>query len=115
QLRLHVEADVADFVQEQRAAVGQLEAADLIPNRPGERSLYVAEKLALQDAGGQGSTVHLDERPRGARTVFVNRLGEQSFAGAAFAADQHRRRAGRYLSSETEQLAQRRPAADDAA
>ena len=40
--------DLADLVEEQRAAVGQLEAAAAPLRRAGERALLVAEQLALQ-------------------------------------------------------------------
>ena len=43
QLGLHFEGDVADFVEEERAAVGQLEAADLVAVGARERALDVAE------------------------------------------------------------------------
>ena len=61
QLGLHFEADVADFVEEQGAAVGQLEAADLVAMGAGERPFDVAEQLAFEQVGGQGGAVDLDE------------------------------------------------------
>ncbi len=51
QLGLHVERDVADLVEEQRAAVGQLESAHLVAMGAGEGPLDVTEQLALQEAG----------------------------------------------------------------
>ena len=51
QLRLQLERDVADLVEKQRAAVRQLEAADPLRDRAGERAALVAEELALQQAG----------------------------------------------------------------
>ena len=44
------ERHVRDFVEEQRAAVGKLEASDAIGPRVGERAAHVAEQLALEDA-----------------------------------------------------------------
>ena len=58
QLGLQLERQVADLVEEQRAAVGQLEAAR--PSRrdgAGEGALLVAEQLALEQAGGQRGAV----------------------------------------------------------
>ena len=52
QLRLEVERHVGDFVQEQRAAVGELEAADAVALGVGERALDVPEQLALEHALG---------------------------------------------------------------
>src|SRR5690606_2784108 len=48
QLDLHVGAHVPDLVEEQRAAVGELEAADSTRDRPRERALLVTEELALE-------------------------------------------------------------------
>ena len=45
--------DVADLVEEQRAAVGDLEHALLVRHRAGERALDVAEQLALQQVLAQ--------------------------------------------------------------
>ena len=75
----------------------------------------VAEQFAFEQARGQGGAVDLDERPARPWAVVVDRLGQQSLAGAALAADQHGRRAGGHLSSQAQQLPQGRAAADDAA
>jgi hypothetical protein len=50
QLRLELERQVADLVQEQGAAIGALEAADAPRHRPGERPALVAEELTLEQA-----------------------------------------------------------------
>jgi hypothetical protein len=47
-LGLRARAHVADFVEEQRAAVGLLEAADALLVGAGERALLVAEQLRLE-------------------------------------------------------------------
>jgi hypothetical protein len=52
QLHLRVERQLAHLVEEERAAVRQLEAADALLQRAGERALLVAEQLALDDARG---------------------------------------------------------------
>ena len=61
-LGLRPQAHVADLVQEQRAAVGLLELADLVLVRAGEAALAVAEQLALDQLLGNGRAVDLDER-----------------------------------------------------
>ena len=48
QLRLHRRRDVADLVEEQGAAVGELEPPFLAPIGAGERAPLVAEQLALE-------------------------------------------------------------------
>ena len=62
QLGLGLEGHLADLVEEERAAVGQLEAADASVDGAGERALLVAEQLALDESGGQGGAVDLDQR-----------------------------------------------------
>src|SRR5690606_3601334 len=47
QLHLHVDRDLADLVEEERAVVRELEAARLAGDGAGERALLVAEELAL--------------------------------------------------------------------
>jgi hypothetical protein len=41
---------------------GQLEAADLLRNRTGKRSLFVAEHLALEQIERDGGTIEFHER-----------------------------------------------------
>ena len=68
-LRLRVRAHVADFVEEQRAAVGLLEPADALLVGAGEGALLVAEQLRLEQVLLQRGAVHLDEVARGAVRV----------------------------------------------
>ncbi len=49
QLRLHLERQLADLVEEERAAVGDLEAAERALDGAGEGALLVAEQLALDE------------------------------------------------------------------
>src|SRR5262249_2185887 len=61
ELGLQFERDVADLIQKQRAVVGELEAADLLRDRAGERAALVAEQLAFQKPERNRGAVHLDE------------------------------------------------------
>jgi len=61
ELRLELERDVADLVEEERPAVRQLEASDSLRDRARESATLVAEELALEEAGGDGGAG--DERP----------------------------------------------------
>jgi hypothetical protein len=63
QARLQVERHVADFVQEQRAAIGLLEAAAAHGLRAGEGAALVAEQFGLQQVLGNGRGVDGDEGP----------------------------------------------------
>ena len=90
ELGLERRRDVADLVEEERAAVRQLEAADLLRDRPGEGALLVAEQLALQQVERDGRAVELDEGAPAARAELVDRPRDQLLAGARLAQEQHR-------------------------
>ena len=61
---LGLERHVADFVEKQRAAVGQFKFAFLGLAGAGEGSLRVAEQFALDQLFGNGGAVDLDKRLR---------------------------------------------------
>ena len=89
QLGLRLGGQLADLVEEERAAVGQLEPADPAGDRAGERPLLVAEQLALDEARGQGRAVDLDQRLTGPPARGVDGPGDQLLAGAGLAGDEH--------------------------
>ena len=64
-------AHVADFVEEERAAVGLLEAADALLVGAGERPLLVAEQLRLEQVLLERRAVDLHEVAAGAQRVVV--------------------------------------------
>ena len=66
QARLQAQRHVADFVEEQRAAFGLLEAPGVALDRAGERAGLVAEQFGLEQFGGNGRGIQGDERPHGA-------------------------------------------------
>ena len=88
---------LADLVEEQRAAVGQLETALPPIGRAGERALLVAEDLALEQRLGNRRAVDRHKRKRRARAELVDRLRDQLLAGARLAGDEHRRARRRRL------------------
>ena len=90
QPRLQCRRHVADFVEEQRAAVGLLEAAAAQRVGAGERALLVAEQLRLQKIRGERRGIERDEGLAGARTVAMQGARHEFLAGARFAGDQHR-------------------------
>ena len=57
--------------------------------RVGERAFDVTEQFALEQRFGQAAHVHRDHAVRRARRERVQRLRDQTFAGAVFAGDQH--------------------------
>ncbi|MPM62402.1 hypothetical protein SDC9_109273 [bioreactor metagenome] len=93
QTRLQVKRHVADFVEEQRAALGLLEAATALRLRAGERAAFMAEQFAFQQILGDGRRVDGHERAARDRRVLVQRTRHQLLARAGFARDQHRHRA----------------------
>ena len=88
------ERHVRDLVEEERAAVRHLEAADAVGLGVGEGALHVAEELALEDALGEPAGVHGQERLRRAGGDGVQRGGDRALAGAVLAGDEHVRVGG---------------------
>jgi len=84
---LRLEAHVAHFVEEQRAAMGFLELALFIPCRSGKRCFDVSEKFALDQILGNRGTIKLDEERILAEALGVNSMCYQFLAGPGFAID----------------------------
>src|SRR5690606_5443341 len=82
QFGLKRKGQLADLVQEQRAAVGLLEESPVGLLRAGERAARMAEELALEEGLGDPGTVDRDERPAPARRGDVDRAREDSFSRA---------------------------------
>ncbi len=97
QLGLKRGRDVTDLVQEQGAAVRHLEAALALPLGAGERAFFVPEEFALQQRLGQRRAVDADKGFALARRQAVDGSGDHFLAGAALAAQQHRRARWRHL------------------
>src|SRR6478735_1531559 len=89
QLHLERQRNVADLVEEQGAAFGKLDLADVRFDGAGKGAALIAEQLGLQEVLGNGGAIDRDEAPLAA-TLFMNRAREQLLAGAA-CAEQHGR------------------------
>ena len=87
ELDLHLRRHLANLVQKDRPAVGELKAAEAFLGRARERALLVPEEFALDQASRQGGTVHLDEWPVGALAVRVHGAGDQFLTGPGLAQD----------------------------
>ena len=83
-------AELADLVEEQRAAAGGLEIPGLALVGAGERAALVPEQLALEERLRERAAVEPDERPRRARALAVDLLGDHLLADAGLAQQQHR-------------------------
>src|SRR6185503_20274786 len=86
ELRLDRRRQLADLVEEDRAAVGGLDQAELLGRGSGERALLVAEQLALEQALAECRAVDPGERA-GAPRQLVDRGGEQLLPDAGLAED----------------------------
>ena len=113
QAGLGLERHVADLVEEQRAALGLLEAADLARVRAGERAALVAEQLALDQLARDRRHVDGDERAAAALAVVVHRARDELLAGAGFAVDHDRQVGAHQPRDDAVDLLHRRRAADD--
>src|SRR6266852_212696 len=91
QLGLKLHGELADFVQENSAAVGGLEETVFGAIGAGESAFFIAEELTFNERGHQRTTIHGYERALGIRAAIMNGPRYQLFASAAFSRDQHRR------------------------
>src|SRR5262252_4245955 len=93
---LHLErgAHLRDLIEEDGAAVGQLEEAGLALVRAREGPLLVTEELALHQRLGDGRAVDGDERSLAAHRHLMDGPGDQLLARSRLSSDEHRRVAG---------------------
>ena len=115
QLALEFERHFADFIQEQRAAIGQLESADTVLHRSRKGATDVAEEFALEQFARDGGAVHTHERGRCARAAVVDGAGDQFLACARFSEDEHVGVGGSHHFDLGEHLLEHGTAADDGA
>src|SRR5436309_12393851 len=80
---------VADLVEEDGAAMGRLELADLELVGARESASLVTEQFALQQVPRHGGAVDLDEGASPPGGEMVDRVGDELFAGAGLARDDH--------------------------
>src|SRR2546427_1057481 len=88
QLRLQVHRYVGDFIEEQRPAVRELEAADAVGFRVGECALDVAEQLALEDTFRQAARVDGHQAFAGTSRYRMERLRDGPFTGPVLPGDE---------------------------
>ena len=81
---------LADLVEHQHTAVRLLERAAAPALGARERAALVAEELGLEQAVGDGRTVHGHERAAAARTQLGDSARKQLLADARLARDQER-------------------------
>src|SRR5208283_4951854 len=81
-LDLHVLVDLADFVEEERPLIRQLEAASLPSLGPGKGTFLVPEQFTFQEAFRQGGTVYFHERTVASRRQVMDRIRDEFLADA---------------------------------
>ena len=113
QFDLRLQRQVADFIEENGAAIRDFETPIAIRQRAGERSLHMAKQFALDQSGADGSAVHFHQRAVVPRAAVMDGAGHEFLARARLADDQHRRICGRNLINLLEQTHQRRTVPDD--
>src|SRR6202008_2760426 len=90
QCDLSCTGQIADFVEENRAAVGGFESPQTSLKRARERALLVAKEFRRDERGWDGRAVHSNERAIGTMRLLVNGSCDQFLATAGFTGDQHR-------------------------
>src|SRR5579863_10221550 len=88
-LRLKLERDFSDLIEEDRPAMGQLKASYSLADRAREGAFFMAEKLALQQSRGNGCAIQFHEGIRFSRAEIVHGSSNQFLARARLAIDQH--------------------------
>src|SRR6185437_16594780 len=115
ELHLHARRQLADLVQEKRAAVRLHDQAFRYADGAGERAFGMAEQLGFDEVDRNGAAVHRDERTSGAKTLAVNRVRDELLAGAAFALDEHRRVSRRHAPNQVQDALHASALADERA
>src|SRR5690625_3865842 len=90
QFRLHRQRHLADLVQKERAAVGQLELAGTILSGTRERPLGVTEQLAFHQVFRQRRAVDVNQWRIRSVGLRVQMTGNNFFADAGFTGNQYR-------------------------
>ncbi len=111
---LHGEGHVADFVEEEGAAVGVFEAALAVAAGVGEGSADVAEEFVFEGGFVEAGAVEGDEAFGAAAGVLVEGAGDEFLAGAGFAEDEDVDIGGGDLGDELEDALDGGGLADDA-
>src|SRR5439155_23001119 len=85
---LKLDREVADLVEQDGTAVGQLEASRPVAQGAREGAPNVTEELALEHFSWYRAAVHLDQRALRPAAALVDRPGNELLAGARLAEDE---------------------------
>ena len=75
QLRLEIQGNIADLVEEECAGGGEFEPAGFVADRAGKGPFDVPKQFTLEQTRGERGAVDFDKRLAGAGTGVVNRFG----------------------------------------
>ena len=90
QLDLHGRRHIANFIEEQRAAIRGFEESRAVLRRARERAAGVSEELGLQQGLGYSGAIDREKRAGRPRRFIMNEARDALLAGAAFAGNQDR-------------------------
>ena len=88
QFHLHVQRQIADLIEEQRAAIGRFKPAGLVGGSTGERAFFMAEQFAFHQGFGKRTAIHRHKGLTPATAQIVDMPCDQFLAGAGLANDQ---------------------------
>ena len=91
QLWLQFQTNVANFIQEQRAAIGNFKAAAFLQQSASERTLLMSEQFAFDKPGWNSSAIETYERSVSSWTEVMDCARNQFFPGARLAVQQDSR------------------------
>lgn len=112
---MQVARQIADFVEEQRAVVGSLDASDLALVGTGKGALFIAEQLGLDQCRRNRRTVDRYERPLAPWRQGMQQPRHHFLAGAGLPGYQHADIGGGYLADVFLELEQAGALADEIA
>jgi hypothetical protein len=95
ELHLQRRRQIADLVEEDRAAIGGFEPSALGVDRAGEGAFLMPEQLGLDQGLDEGATIDGNERAGATRARLMNEARDQFLAGAGLAANENIGVAGR--------------------
>src|ERR1700691_4076147 len=94
QLHLRLQAKLPDFIQEDRAAVGKLEAADASLERPREGPFHMPKQFALYQTSRDGAAVHTHQGTAIAGASAVDRARHKFLPRPRLSVNEHCRSRG---------------------
>ena len=88
-LGLYRRSNLADLVQENRAAAGDLEEARLVSDRAGKCASHMAEQFRFEQRFSERSAIDAHEWRSRPRALIVDQADDELLAGAALAIDEN--------------------------